>query len=96
MPVGVFAHAAAEVTHCQHSGLAAMRACASAHVVLICGVQVEKHIQRVCHSIMRLDSAPDAFRAFSFVTGSYLRGKQETGERFASPWHVWRKPVCNV
>ena len=42
-------------------------------------VQVEKQIQRVCHSIMGLDSAPDALRAFIFVTGSYLRGKQETG-----------------
>ena len=44
-------------------------------------LQVEKQIQRVCHSIMGLDAAPDAFRAFIFVTGSYLRGKQETGNR---------------
>ena len=46
-------------------------------------MQVEKHIQRVCHSIMGLDSAPDAHRAFIFVTGSYLRGKQETGNSSA-------------
>jgi hypothetical protein len=38
---------------------------------------------------MGLESTPDALRAFNFVTGSYLRGKQETGKSLA-----YRCTIC--